>query len=184
MLKIAVDYFVNRVYTVIVQLLDKETINPANEIVNQATPSDCATQLVEVTPIIMRHIQNEMRRRTRPDLTVAQYRTLNYIKVHPKASLSDVAAHLGLTLPSTSKLVQHLVEQKVVTRRGAADRRRVSLSLTQQGTTALDAARLETQQQLAESLSSLSPRKLSAVSAALRILNKAFSGGSPGVNIR
>ncbi len=166
-----------------VQSLAKATITQANETIPQATPSDCSAQLIEVTPVIMRRIRNEMRSRTMPDMTVPQYHALGYIKMHPKASLSDVAAHLGLTLPSTSKLVQHLVTKKVVVRRSADDRRRVCLSLTQEGLAALATARMETQKQMAESLSSLSKKELSAVSAALRILGTAFSGGSSGGSI-
>jgi MarR family transcriptional regulator for hemolysin len=116
-------------------------------------------------------------------LTIPQFRALNYLQTHPRCSLSDVADHLGLSLPSTSKLVQNLVIQKVIVRRSAQDRRRVCLSLTQQGMTALAAAHIETQQQLAKILSSLTQEELSAVLSVLQILNKAFTGGGAGVNI-
>ncbi len=155
----------------------------AKETIPQTSPSDCAAQLIEVTPVIMRRIRGEMRRRTIPGLSVPQFRTLNYLQRHPRSSLSDVSAHLGITLPSTSKLVQNLVAQKVVLRRSARDRRRICLSLTQQGITALTTARLETQQQLAESLSSLTQKELTVVSAALRVLSSAFSGGGKGVDL-
>ena len=79
--------------------------------------------------------------------------------------------------------MQNLVAQKVVLRRSARDRRRICLSLTQQGITALTTARLETQQQLAESLSSLTQKELTVVSAALRVLSSAFSGGGKGVDL-
>jgi DNA-binding MarR family transcriptional regulator len=164
------------IYNVNMQLLAKETII-------SPSPSDCSEMLLEVTPVIMHRIRDEMRRRTMPGLTVPQLRTLMYLKRNPKSSLSAVADHLGLTLPSTSKLVQKLVVRKVVIRRVATDRRRVCLSLTQQGLTALTTARLETGLQLAESLSSLTREELSVVSAALRILNLAFAGGDPGVNL-
>lgn len=157
------------------QSLDKETI--------KATSSECSAQLIELAPIIMRLIGSEMRLRTMPGLTIPQYRTLNYLQRHPQCSLSDVAAYLGLTLPSTSKLMQKFVTQKVVVRRVAKDRRRVRLSLTQQGTSALAQARLETRQKLAESLSSLSWEELALVSSALRVLSSAFSGGGPGVSL-
>lgn len=163
-------------YNVNMQSLVKETIP-------QLLPLDCSAQLLEVVPAIMRRIRSEMRRRTIPDLTVPQFRALNYLQRHPRSSLSDVATHLGLTLSSTSKLVQHLVAQKVVIRRGATDRRRVCLSLTQQGITALTIARLETQQQLTEILSSLTQDELTLISAALQILSLAFSRGGTGVNL-
>jgi DNA-binding MarR family transcriptional regulator len=79
--------------------------------------------------------------------------------------------------------VQKLVTQKVVLRRVARDRRRVCLSLTQSGITAIAQARLETREKLAENLSSLSQEELAMVSAALQVLSSAFSGGGAGVNI-
>ncbi len=139
--------------------------------------------MIELAPIIMRLIGSEMRLRTMPGLTIPQYRTLNYLQRHPQCSLSDVAAYLGLTLPSTSKLMQKFVTQKVVVRRVAKDRRRVRLSLTQEGISALAQARLETRQKLAENLSSLSREELALVSSALRVLSSAFSGGVEGVSL-
>jgi DNA-binding MarR family transcriptional regulator len=156
--------------------LDKETnLSP--------TPLECSAQLVELTPAIMSRIRKEMRSRTLPGLSIQQYRALNYFRRHPQSSLSDLSAHLGLTLPSTSKLVQQLVAQKVITRRSASDRRRISLSLTQIGITALITARLETQQQLAENLSSLTDEELSILSKGLHVLSTIFVGGAAGVNI-
>ncbi len=157
------------------QSLDKETIN--------ITSSVCSAQLIELVPIIMRSISGEMRLRTLPGLTVPQYRTLNYLQRHPRSSLSDVANYLGLTLPSTSKLVQKFVIQKVVQRRVARDRRRVCLSLTQQGTASLAQAREETRQKLMENLDLLTPEELSTISEALKMLSSAFPGGNTGVSI-
>ena len=124
-----------------------------------------------------------MRRRTMGGLSVPQYRTLNYLMQHPRASLHAVAEHLGLTPPSTSKLVQKLVTNNVVARRVAADRRRICLSLTQSGITALTAARSETREQLAESLKSLSDDELAELSVALRTLGRAFTQGDDNVNL-
>ncbi len=155
----------------------------AKETIISASPLDCSAQLVELVPVIMRRIRSEMRQRTLPGLTVPQFRTLNYLQLHPGSSLSEVAEHLGLTLPSTSKLVQHLVTQKVIIRRSASDRRRIRLSLTQKGITALAVARLETQKQLAGSLSTLSQAELSLISSVLHILHKSFTGADLGVII-
>ncbi|MBI4216487.1 MAG: MarR family transcriptional regulator [Chloroflexi bacterium] len=118
-----------------------------------------------------------------PGLSIPSFRALNYLRRHPGASLSEVAKHLGLTLPSASKLVQKLVTQKVVARRVAEDRRRICLSLTQRGRTAFALARLETHQQLAEGLRSLSKEELATVSAALRVLGGAFSQGGADVSV-
>lgn len=123
----------------------------------------------------MRRIRGEMRKRTLPGLSVPQYRTLNYLREHRGASLSEVAEFLSLTRPSASKLIQRLVTQRIITRRVGADRRRVSLSLTVTGRRALVVARMETHQQLANGLEALSPEELRTISTALGLLQRAFS---------
>jgi len=155
----------------------------AQETNSAVSPSDCSAQLLEVAPLIMRRIRGEMRRRTIPGLSIPQFRTLNFLREHPRSSLSEVAEFLGLTAPSASKLVQRLVAQKVVGRRVAKDRRRICLSLTEHGRTALALARLETHEQLAESLEPLSQEELATVSAALRILGRNFSQGGVDGNV-
>ena len=50
------------------------------------------------------------------------------------ASLSEVAEHVGLTLPSVSKMVDGLVTRGLLTRAtDPGDRRRLTLSLTPAG---------------------------------------------------
>jgi len=155
----------------------------ADEKIKLELTSEYAEQLLEVIPILMRKIRGEMRRRTMGGLSIPQYRTLNYLVRHPRTSLHDVAEHLGLTAPSTSKLVQKLVVNKIVARRVATDRRRVCLSLTPSGIAALTAARAETRQQLADSLKSLSKEELTALSVALRAIERAFSQGGNNVDV-
>ena len=123
----------------------------------------------------MRRIRTEMRRRTMPNLSIPLLRSLRYLRDHPGSSLSELADALGLTMPSASKLVQRLVLNKVVERRNGKDRRRLHLTLTEQGRVALALARLETAQQLEGSLESLSNQELTTVSAALSILGQVFS---------
>lgn len=148
-----------------------------------ASPSTCAAQLLDVAPLVMRRIRNEMRRRTMPGLSLPQFRALNYLRKHPGSSLSDVAQHLGLTLPSTSRLVQRLVTHKVVVRRVGRDRRCNKLSLTERGRLALASARMETFEQLAEILKPLSHRDLATVSVALLVLERAFAESGDDVNL-
>jgi DNA-binding MarR family transcriptional regulator len=148
-----------------------------------SSASDCSEQLLEVTPLVWRRIRAEMRRRTMRDLSVPQFNALNFISHHPQASLNVVAEHLGLTAPTTSKLIQKLVSDGVVDRTVAVDRRRICLSLTSSGKAALSLARSETREQLAERLKALSIDELAAVSVALRALGKAFSRGGNNVNV-
>jgi DNA-binding MarR family transcriptional regulator len=131
----------------------------------------------------MRRIRSEMRIRTMSGLSVPHFRTLNYLSNHPGTSLSELAEFLGLTPPSTSKLVQKLVTARVVARRIGRDRRRVRLTLTADGRSALAEAHRETQESLARTLSSLSRRELKTLSASLRTLADAFSRSGPDVAV-
>src|SRR5512136_3296462 len=99
----------------------------------------CAQEVLEVVPLVMRTIRAEMRRHRTADLSVPQFRTLSFIDHNADASLSDVAEHIGLTLPSMSKIVDGLVTRKLVTRQThPTDRRRMTLTLTTRGQTALE----------------------------------------------
>src|SRR5512137_2718402 len=102
------------------------------------SPDICAQEILEVVPAVMRIIRAEMRRHRTADLSVPQFRTLAFIDRNVAASLSDVAEHIGLTLPSMSKIVDGLVMRKLVTRQThPTDRRRMTLALTPRGQTAL-----------------------------------------------
>ena len=169
------DSFESYQYNVGMQPLGEESVS--------SRTSKCADQLLEITPLVWRRIRAEMRRRTLPSLSVPEFNALNFIGRHPEASLNVVAEHLGLTAPTTSKLIQKLVSNGIVDRTSALDRRRVCLSLTESGRAALAAARAETRDQLAERLNSLSSQELDELSTSLLVLGKAFSQGGDNVNL-
>ena len=139
---------------------------------------ECARQLLDTTPQIMRFIRAEMRSHRGHDLSVPQFRTLTFVNRNPDVSLSDLANHLGLTLPSTSKLVDGLVNQKVVTRRESKeDRRRLTLALTKNGRDILRVAREATQNHLKDVLHELSADELSTIIRAMNLLQTLFMKG-------
>lgn len=139
---------------------------------------ECARQLLDTTPQIMRSIRAEMRNHRGHDLSVPQFRTLTFIHRNPEVSLSHLADHLGLTLPSTSKLVDGLVNQKVITRRESKeDRRRLTLALTKNGEDILRMARTATQNHLKDVLHELSPDELSTIVRAMNLLQPLFTKG-------
>ncbi len=146
------------------------------------TSSDtCAQEILEVVPSVMRTIRAEMRRHRTADLSVPQFRTLAYIDRNVDASLSDVAEHIGLTLPSMSKIVDGLVTRKLVTRQTAPDdRRRMTLALTARGQTALQTSRAATRACLAEDLAVLNDRQRETIVQALSSLRPIFM--PPGEN--
>lgn len=136
----------------------------------------CANSLMDTTPQIIQSIRVEMRRGRDSDISIPQFRTMRFIQRNPASSLSDLAEHLGLTLPSASKLVDGLVKQKLVTRKeSAADRRRLTLMLTQTGTFIVDLARTSARIHLAEKLKQLSNDDLETILQAMQILHPIFA---------
>jgi len=138
--------------------------------------TESARQVLEVVPAVMRGIRALMRESAKRKLSVPQFRTLGFINHHRGASLSDVAEHIGLTLPSMSKLVDGLVERKLIVRSGHADdRRRITLELTSRGCALWESARESTQASLVEKLSTLNENDRATVVRAMRILQPLFA---------
>jgi DNA-binding MarR family transcriptional regulator len=132
---------------------------------------------MEAVPVVMRVIRAEMRLRGGQFATVPQLRALGLVHRRPGASLTDVAAHLGVTPATTSVLVDRLVRRGLL-RRDAhpEERRRISLSLTPAGERHLRAARTATRQRLAEILEALPAPDRAAISAGVSLLRHAFGG--------
>lgn len=135
----------------------------------------CARELMDVTPQIVQTIRVEMRRGRGLELSVPQFRTLRFIQVHDDSTLSDIADHLGLTLPSVSKLVDGLVKKALVVRQEAAsDRRCLSLALTPAGEAIVNSARTGAQARLVNKLSCLSPDELEVIHRGMELLRPLF----------
>lgn len=134
-----------------------------------------AQELMDTAPQIIQTIRVEMRRGRGSDISIPQFRTLRFIQVHPDLSLSHLAEHLGLTLPSVSKLVDGLVKQKLVTRKeSTADRRKLTLVLTQTGAAIVDSARTDARTNLAQKLKDLAENDLEIISQAMQLLRPIF----------
>jgi MarR family transcriptional regulator for hemolysin len=135
----------------------------------------CAHELMDTAPQIMQLIRVEMRHGRGSDISIPQFRSLAFVQRHPDSSLSSLAEHLGLTLPSVSKLVDGLVKQKLISRQESmADRRRLTLMLTQIGASIVDSARAGAQTSLAKRLEKLSEVELETVCQAMQILRPIF----------
>lgn len=135
----------------------------------------CTRELMDTAPKIMQAIRVEMRRGRGSDLSIPQFRTLLFIRRNPDSSLSDIANHLGLTLPSVSKLVDGLVKQQLVTRQeSASDRRRCALVLTQNGESIVSSSSATAQENLAALLKGLSNNELQIIQQAMELLQPLF----------
>jgi DNA-binding MarR family transcriptional regulator len=141
-----------------------------------ASPEKCARCVLETIPMVMRVIRKEMRGHRESGLSVPQFRVLIHLSRNDGVSLSDVAQHLGLTLPATSKMIDVLVARNLVSRSmDPVDRRRVVLAPTELGRSSTLAAREATQSRLAERLARLAPTDLATVVEALGALGSIFS---------
>ena len=139
----------------------------------------CAHELMDTAPKIMQAIRVEMRRGRGSDISIPQFRSLAFIQRNPDSSLSSLAEHLGLTLPSVSKLVDGLVKQKLVIRQESkADRRRLTLVLTQTGASIVDSARTGARANLAKKLECLSDDEMKTIYQAMQLLRPIFAGHS------
>lgn len=147
---------------------------------NLATFEDgCARDLLDTVPLVMRVIRAQMCRH-RSGLTVPQFRSLCFINSSPVHSISAVADFIGLSLPAMSRLVEGLVEKKLLARRPCADdRRHVRLSVTPAGKAALAEARQLAQAHLAEALKQITPKQRAAVVHSMKTLRAVFTPDSP-----
>jgi len=136
---------------------------------------DTAQQVMDVVPMIMRTIRAKLRERRAADISVPQFRTMAFINRHEGASLSVLSTHIGLTLPSMSKLIDGLVSRNLISRTAhSRDRRKVCLSLTLQGHDELNAAYQPTQKYIAEKMSGLAEEDLKAILRAMQVLRELF----------
>jgi DNA-binding MarR family transcriptional regulator len=140
------------------------------------SPDECAHAVLDAVPLVMRSIRHEMRSHRAPDLSVPQFRALVFLSRHQGSSLSDVAAHLGLTAPSTSVMVNGLVSRDLVARRtDPTDRRRVTLALTPPGREAMESAYKMTESRLGDRLAELPEPGRAVIVEAMRALVPVFA---------
>jgi DNA-binding MarR family transcriptional regulator len=136
-------------------------------------------EFLEVIPMLMRHVRADFRSHRTPDLSVPQFRTLVFVNRYPGTALSPLAEHLGLTLPSTSKMVDQLVLRGYMDRQSSQhDRRKITLQITTPGKSVLDKSYQATQKQLQALFEKLSQREQESILASLLILRTLFDSQS------
>jgi DNA-binding MarR family transcriptional regulator len=153
------------------QQLEMPSVPPTGE-------AQCAAVLIDVVPLIMRAIREEMRSHRAADLSVPQFRVLMFLNRRQEATLSQVAEHLGVTLPSASRMVDGLANRKLLTRRiSASDRRYVSLAVTGRGRSRVESTHRAAQLRLAEMLGTLPAEERRAVVQVMDVLRPIFTPG-------
>jgi DNA-binding MarR family transcriptional regulator len=143
------------------------------------TAERCAWELLDAVPPLMWHIRRSMRS-FRRGLSMPQFRAMVFVSNEPAVSLSTVADHLALSLPTTSRMVSGLVDKGLLTRHDSStDRRQVSIGVTAKGRAVLDVAWSGTGRELAGHLVDVPADRRESVVAAMAVVRDLF--GSLGL---
>ncbi len=141
----------------------------------QLTPEQCAAQVMEVVPKVIRFMRAETRRQQEPFLSLSQLRVLAFLERCPKASLSEVADYLDVSRSSMSAMIERLVQRGLVDRmEDPQERRRVILTVTTTGVDYLHQVSETTCSQVAGVLASLSEVQLLQVLQGMALLGEVF----------
>ncbi len=131
----------------------------------------------------MQEIRAEMRSAAPEGLSIPQFRALIFARNHPGASVSEIAAHLGVTLPTASVSVDRLVRQGLLEAPVVPDnRRRRSVGLTPAGAQLVERAWSATTDAFARRLGGLSADELQLVQRALALLEEHVAPRVPGAD--
>ena len=142
---------------------------------DEVGPEGCARRLIETVPLVMQFMRRQMRKARVGGLSIAQLRTLYFIDIHDRPSLSAAADFIGLSLPAMSRLIDALVRSGLVTRTACPnDRRHVRLGVTPSGKAALDLSWKNTHARLTEEVASLSSEQRETISSAMESLRSKF----------
>jgi DNA-binding MarR family transcriptional regulator len=132
--------------------------------------------MIDVVPLVMRVIRGELREHGALEMTIPHFRTLTFVYNNERASLSDVAEHIGPSLPAMSMHVDGLVSRGLMIRQeNPEDRRRMTLSLTSLGRAKLDSAYQAARVHLAKSLRRPPSSDCTTIIIAMRLLRNMFS---------
>jgi DNA-binding MarR family transcriptional regulator len=113
------------------------------------------------------------------DITLPQYRTLVVLSTRGPQRTVDVAAHLGVTPPTASRMIDRLVRKRLVRRaRSQEDRRTVRIHLTDAGRQVVAQVTDRRRAEIERILEELPSRGRRTVTAALRAF-AAAAGETP-----
>ena len=137
------------------------------------TATDTVPVADALRPILLR-VGRELRREARAEgISPEQVSLLVAIKYAPGIGARELAAHERISAPATTKHVDRLERDGLVERTpSAGDKRRVGLTLTEQGQRVLRRVRSRRTAWLATRLRALTPDELSAVEAGIEPLSR------------
>jgi DNA-binding MarR family transcriptional regulator len=131
----------------------------------------CAAAVLEAVLEVLVSVRETCARRHEDGPSLMRMRALGFLRKRPGASLSMLSVQLALTLSATSRLVDGLVEEKLVARAVlAGNRRKVELALTAAGLRMHQAAFKEAMADLARPLGKLPAARRVALTRAMEEL--------------
>jgi DNA-binding MarR family transcriptional regulator len=150
-------------------------VNSSQAIASPTGPDLAATadRLLEVMPRVMRRIRQQMRQEGARGLTVPQLRALLFVRRNPGTDLSQLAEHVGVSLPAGSALVERLVRADLLDRAtDPGERRRLQLHLTALGAERAARAHLAARTWVSRELAGLPADALGSLYDALALLDR------------
>lgn len=134
-----------------------------------------ARKVLETVPLVMRTVAAEMRQDDH-FFSPAHFHLLLALN-HRSCSLSELAEHQSVSLPTMSNSVTILEERGwAQRRRSPEDRRKVIIEITDEGRQMLQSVHDQAEKRVAEILTGLSDGELQQIEAGLAVLRDAFIG--------
>ena len=142
--------------------------------------SEISKLILDNMPRAMHFIRTEMRQFAKGQLTVPQFRVL--VKLAKSASFThqEVADWMGITAATLTRIVDTLVERKLVERvPNQADRRQIHLKATQLGRNQYVRYRAKVQNKLEQKLAPLTQAQKEQLERGLFLLGELFANQEP-----
>jgi DNA-binding MarR family transcriptional regulator len=139
---------------------------------------ETARELLEIMPLVMRAVAAELRAGGEMP-TPAHFGLLMKLREHPR-TLTELAAHWGVSLPTTSNSITTLVERGWVRRTSPAKDRRVAIiEVTAAGRSVLERVGRAAETHLAEVLAPLDRTSHRRLQDGLAVLRSVFAPAPP-----
>lgn len=130
-----------------------------------------ADAVIQASWRVIRIVRAAIERGHTTELTMTELHALAFLASVPGASLSEVSAHLGLRMPTTSKVVEGLVQQGRVARKSVpGNRRKLALHVTAAGRKVMTSAARPGVAAVAELLAQLSAQERRSVEKAMSLI--------------
>jgi DNA-binding MarR family transcriptional regulator len=134
-----------------------------------------ASHLLDTIPSIMREWRRELHEGLPAGLSINQFRVLFFVS-QGQEQAQYLARHLGVTPAAMSKMIEALVQKKLLRREPFAhDRRQIQLQLTASGKKMVHSVRGQVELRMQRFLDELPVSQQDQVQRALLLLQKAFA---------